>query len=98
MMVIIMMETDVCDIIDEIKTEATKRKLFLHRYSNSCCNYNDKIIYVINNSETKPEKPYGRFCLKTKVMRQKEGCSKRCEAYRELANLLRKLKNIRCRI
>ena len=82
-------QTAVENLISEIKTLAAEQELYLHRFQTNGGNHSTTITYALHNSAEKPAT--SKHCTgynDSVVLSQNEGCSKRCEAFRELIKLL----------
>lgn len=84
------MTTLVTALVDRIAAEATRRDLYLYRYQTSQGRYVRSVTYALHSSEVRPAR--GNLCDSgSVVLSQLEGCTDRCEAYRELNSFLRGL-------
>lgn len=78
-------------LIEEIKSEAAKAGYTLHRYQANKGNFATTITYALHSSANRPT--FSRDCDgASAVLTQREGSTSRCEAYRELSDLLTALK------
>lgn len=78
---------DVEQLIEEIKAKAAEKGLFLHRYQSNYSRHAVSVVYAIDSREQKPARAI--MCDGAAVlMQQLEGKTKKCEAYRELSELL----------
>lgn len=81
------MQNAVTTLIETIRTTAAARGLTLHRYQSNKGHYATTITYVLCSSAERPA--YSRDCDGARaVLTQREGTTERCEAYRELSDLL----------
>ena len=83
-------QTAVENLISEIETKSAEHDLYLHRYQTNGSNHRTEITYVLHNSADKPARSAHCDGYEDAVfLGQIEGCSKRCEAFREMMGMLK---------
>ena len=84
------MTNKVQKLISEIESLAAERGLHLHRYQTNLGSYRVRITYALHDT---PEKPaLSASCsVPSVVLNNREGTTERCEAYRELSELMEQI-------
>lgn len=81
------MQNAITVLIETIRTAAAARGFTLHRYQANRGRFATTITYALHSSSERPA--YSRDCDGARaVLTQREGTTERCEAYRELSDLL----------